>query len=463
MALIAIFSYLFGIFVVYQAVGEKNSTVITEVYIESRCEGITGFKSVDIIWKPLHHKDFSDLTTCTYTVSYCTSGPSCVGHYQFGCTLNTCHSSQNELLKCSMIAKDLFPFQFYFKVEIQTSNGVHFISKRKACRLLTNTRCTVPEKVTVTATGKKTLSVTWKPPLFMGELASYLCFKILYAPTQAKKNETLEISSDNESELFQTISDLAPYTAYTIYIQCGFAGCVEGWGMFSRPVTVRTNEEAPAKAPEFTNCSFSKTSSDLTVLWKLPPSISWNGVPNGFNLDIWRMSLGKNGSLTPLPNSSRHIHIVDGNATEARLNGLSVFGYYQTQISMCTAEGCGPSSEPYPCPGEEMPGALPTPEPSHGSVLILVGSIVGPIVFVAIVAGLVFAWNYWQNRQSREQQQPLEQILRLPDPLYGNQEDSSSGRSHSYDEIPLQAPGDHTYDSLHILQDSGDLDNSRHC
>ena len=49
-------------------------------------------------------------------------------------------------------------------------------------------------------------------------------------------------------------------------------------------------------------------------------------------------------------------------------------------------------------PGEEMPGALPTPEPSHGSVLILVGSIVGPIVFVAIVAGLVFAWSYWQNR-----------------------------------------------------------------
>ena len=48
-------------------------------------------------------------------------------------------------------------------------------------------------------------------------------------------------------------------------------------------------------------------------------------------------------------------------------------------------------------------------------------------------------------------------------PLYGNQEDSSSGRSHSYDEIPLQAPRNHTHDSLHMLQDSGDLDNSRQC
>lgn len=129
-------------------------SVTTEVYIESRCEGITGFKSVDIIWKPLHHKDFSDLTTCTYTVSYCTSGPSCVGHYQFGCTVNTCHSSQNELLKCSMIAKDLFPFQFYFKVEIQTSNGVHFKSKRKACRLLTNSKYILINLYTHSSEGK---------------------------------------------------------------------------------------------------------------------------------------------------------------------------------------------------------------------------------------------------------------------------------------------------------------------
>ena len=55
--------------------------------------------------------------------------------------------------------------------------------------------------------------------------------------------QTLEISTDNESELFQIISDLSPYTAYTVYIQCGFADCVGGWGMFSKPITVRTNEE----------------------------------------------------------------------------------------------------------------------------------------------------------------------------------------------------------------------------
>lgn len=117
-------------------------SVIKEVSIESRCEGTGGFKSVNIIWKPLHHKDFSNLTT--YRVSYCTLGPPCVGQYyydQLGCALNTSDSVQKELLQCSIIAKGLFPFQFYFKVEIQTSDGVHFISKAKACRLLTNSKC----------------------------------------------------------------------------------------------------------------------------------------------------------------------------------------------------------------------------------------------------------------------------------------------------------------------------------
>lgn len=50
-------------------------------------------------------------------------------------------------------------------------------------------RCMIPQNLTVTATGKRSLSVSWEPPLFMGKLASLLCYKILYAPAHGKNNE----------------------------------------------------------------------------------------------------------------------------------------------------------------------------------------------------------------------------------------------------------------------------------
>ena len=70
--------------------------------------------------------------------------------------------------------------------------------------------------------------------------------------------------------------------------------------------------------------------------------------------------------------------------------------------------------------------------------------------------------SFFNNKQSLRLTQFCNFIHKDP-PLYGNQEDSSSGRSNSYDEIPLQEPRNHSHDSLHMLPDSGDLDNSRQC
>jgi len=301
----------------------------------------------------------------------------------------------------------------------------------------------IPQNLTVTATGKRSLSVSWEPPLFMGKLASLLCYKILYAPAHGKNNESMEISAIIESKMAKTISNLYPYTEYTFYIHCSLPGCYGGWGLFGGPVTMRTNAEAPAKAPEFQNSSSSRLSRDkrdVTVVWKLPPSNTWNGIPNGFNIDIWQLSLEENGSLTPLPNSSRRLHIDDGNATNATLSGLSLFADYQTQISMCTAEGCGPKSVPLPLLGEKKPNPAPIYGPSDDSVsVIFVGIVAGAIVLlVAIAVGCFFGWRCRTNGQNvnMRQQPPLEDIIELENPLYGNQEDSTSSRTHSYDEIP---------------------------
>ena len=53
----------------------------------------------------------------------------------------------------------------------------------------------------------------------------------------------MEISTIIESKMAKTISDLYPYTEYTLYIHCSLPGCYGGWGLFGGPVTMRTNEE----------------------------------------------------------------------------------------------------------------------------------------------------------------------------------------------------------------------------
>lgn len=69
-----------------------------------------------------------------------------------------------------------------------------------------------------------------------------------------------------------------------------------------------------------------------------------------FNIDFWQTT-EQNGSSVPIQNSTRRLQIKDSLATEATLPGLSRFVAYKTQISMCTAEGCGPKSVPLPFEG----------------------------------------------------------------------------------------------------------------
>ena len=114
-------------------------SVATEVSIKSKCKGDVGFKSVYITWASFEQINSSNVTT--YRVKYCTSGLPCesttTGPYNLGCILNA--TSPQKELQCRIVAKSLFPFQFYYTVEVQTLSGV-FISNRKHCRLLTNSK-----------------------------------------------------------------------------------------------------------------------------------------------------------------------------------------------------------------------------------------------------------------------------------------------------------------------------------
>ena len=67
-------------------------------------------------------------------------------------------------------------------------------------------------------------------------------------------------------------------------------------------------------------------------------------MPTKFEINYWQVPSQENGSL---PNSSRSIQINNGSARIATLVGLNRFVDYQSEISMCTSEGCGPKSIPW--------------------------------------------------------------------------------------------------------------------
>ncbi|XP_022782948.1 protogenin B-like isoform X3 [Stylophora pistillata] len=346
MAKLAVFSSIFcSIFLVFHIEAEINHT---DVKIQSYCKGTFGLKDVDIIWKPLAQRNSSSLVK--YRISYCPRVQGCIRpsseQYRFGCMLNMTQLQLQKELQCRMTEESLFPFQFYYIVELRNSSGV-FISHRLSCRLLSKVHCTRPQNLKAKAIGKRTISLSWRPAPFMGKYI--LCYKLWYAAAHENFNESLQMALGSES---RTIDDLSPYTEYKFYIQCSL-GCQRGWGLLDGPVTVRTLEDVPTQAPQFNNWSVSNTHEekrDVTVVWQLPPLYTWNGVPNKFNIDYWQTTK-RNDSSVPIPNSTKSLQINNSSATEATIRGLNRYVAYQTQISMCTAEGCGPKSVPWPLEG----------------------------------------------------------------------------------------------------------------
>ncbi|XP_027050945.1 uncharacterized protein LOC113678266, partial [Pocillopora damicornis] len=212
----------------------------------------------------------------------------------------------------------------------------------------------------------------------------------------------------------------------------------------------------PTQAPEFNNWSVTNTHGekrDVTVVWQLPPLITWNGVPNRFNIDYWKTTK-QNDSSVPIPNSTKSLQINDSSATEATLRGLNRYVEYQTQISMCTAEGCGPKSVPWPLEGEEAGENEP-----HVDSLSLDSPLIWIVLVVVITSVLLFgvvmaAIYLYRNYRVRRQQPPLRQRIQL-EPLYGDLENSASTSENSYYDR-IHSHGDLTDPQL-IIQDGGDL------
>lgn len=428
-----------------------NRTVSTTVNMNCRCNAV-GFKFVNIIWQPLVQEDKFPFEPSYYRVFFCTS-PQCSetvnpqGHYQLGCTLNSTHrhsGSQLKELECTIKSQTLFdPYGFSFLVEKRNSSGV-FISHKKTCRLGSHVECPKPRDVRVVVKGKKNLSVSWTSPGEMGDYAPLLCYKILYSSSNGKTNESIQWAPESQKLHLYTIRDLSPFTEYTLYIQCGLPSCFSGWGKPSDPITAMTEEEVPAKSPRFQNSYWSvskndKSKRDVTVLWELPPTNTWNGVLKRFEIRYWHVSKKKNDSLfIQVQNSSRVLQIKNGSAKEATLTGMNRFDDYKTEIRMCTSLGCGPKSSPWILRGdvnemkkEKIMDDVTTANSMIGWIIPLASV---PAAIIVLVVYLFF------KRRRRCKRKPLDQVLNPLDlePPECDHDESVSSTQNSYAEIPLQ-------------------------
>lgn len=442
MALIVVLWFLFSSSFAYHVKGKDNLTVTMDM--KTWCEaGDEGFKTVNIIWIPPNSPEStSSVESRSYSVFF-TTDIWRKTEYQFGCSLNTTQQSlQQGQLQCSISCEGaLFPLNFYFILKMTNSSG-SYVTGKKSCRLLGTVHCTKPQNFKVMESGKRNLTLTWEPAPHMGKQTSSLCYRIWYGSAQAKSNESVDIKMElslakTELSRAHTFHDLLPYTQYRFFIQCSLRFCLSGWGALSGPLTGMTNEEVPVKAPEFENWSVANIAQDkrdVTVVWKLPPRNTWNGIPREFQIDFWQV-LSENGSSTPIPNSNRNLQIKNGSVTTATLPALNRFTDYQSQISMCTTQGCGPESSPWFLKGDTKP---PNPVP-HGesnnnlNIWIIVGTITG--IFVVIVV-IVIAWT--RRRQRRKNRRPLEECVQVGPPSgYDEIHDSSMSKQNSYAEIRL--------------------------
>lgn len=436
MALIVVLWFLFSSSFAYHVKGKDNLTVTMDM--KAWCEaGDEGFKTVNIIWIPPNSPEStSSVESRSYSVFF-TTDIWRKTEYQFGCSLNTTQPSlQQGQLQCSISCEGgLFHGNFYFILKMTNSSG-SYVTGEKSCRFVTTVHCTMPQNFKVMESGKRNLTLTWEPAPHMGKWTSLLCYRIWYGSAQAKSNESVDIKM--EPSLAHTFHDLLPYTQYRFFIQCSLSNCLNGWGALNGPLTGMTIEEVPVKAPEFENWSVANIAQDkrdVTVVWKLPPRNTWNGIPREFQIDFWQVLSQENGSSTPILNSSRNLQIKNGSVTTATLPALNRFTDYQSQISMCTTQGCGPESSPWFLKGDTKP---PNPVP-HGesnnnlNIWIIVGTITG--IFVVIVV-IVIAWT--RRRQRRKNRPPLEECVQVGPPSgYDEIHDSSMSKQNSYAEIRL--------------------------
>ncbi|XP_026317870.1 Down syndrome cell adhesion molecule-like protein Dscam2 isoform X2 [Hyposmocoma kahamanoa] len=134
------------------------------------------------------------------------------------------------------------------------------------------------------------------------------------------------------------LSNLKPHTAYMIRIA---AINQLDRSLFTEPVVVKTQEEAPSEAP--TNVHVTPGGpGELHVSWRPPPREAWHGELLGYSVTCTEFGPGG----IPVHNSSRTLTVNGWSATELSLSALRKFTRYEVRVRAFNGVAAGPASTP---------------------------------------------------------------------------------------------------------------------
>uniref|UniRef100_A0A183ELR1 Fibronectin type-III domain-containing protein n=1 Tax=Gongylonema pulchrum TaxID=637853 RepID=A0A183ELR1_9BILA len=229
-------------------------------------------------------------------------------------------SSRERMLNSSTTSLTVTPLQpnttYFFRLVAENEAGM---GKSTAHVLITTTQeKAVPGKVKnlhASALSPETIEVSWEPPSGVGPApVQYKLFYIRKDHEPGEKETQIVMKKTS-----YTLHGMDKYVEYSIRVE---AEGVNGAGLSSEPVTVRTLSDLPSEAPSDVRAE-AVSSTSIYVQWTpLPPEES-NGILTGYRIKYKTKLRGAKGNTL----------VVDGNDSSYTITGLEPGTQYMLRVS----------------------------------------------------------------------------------------------------------------------------------
>ncbi|XP_049839470.1 Down syndrome cell adhesion molecule-like protein Dscam2 [Schistocerca gregaria] len=205
-----------------------------------------------------------------------------------------------------------------------------------------------PLDVEVVEVNSRSVRLSWHPPFdghstLMGYLIQYKKATSLMDDWQHAGTVNISIPSSGadltskkiDSKKNAMITDLHPATTYHIRILA--VNAIEA-SIFTDPLTVKTQEEAPTGTPQDVR-AVNIDPDELLVTWKAPLADTWNGEILGYTI-YWNT----HRTVFDETNSTNKQEVRGSSTTELRLRQLKKFTKYDVYVQAFNSMGSGPLS-----------------------------------------------------------------------------------------------------------------------